>query len=98
MPHAPTLALALFVLLFMLLFNNTSSEGRCQLLRRETTNLAAASAHFDRIREDALVEAAAWRLATEVVERRREAMLRQREADEAQLAEILARERRSDEE
>ena len=44
------------------------------------------------------MEAAAWRLATEVVERRREAMSRQREADEAQLAEILARERRSDEE
>ena len=58
----------------------------------------AASAHFDRIREDAMVEAAAWRLATEDVERQREAMSRQGEADEAQLAEIFARERRSDEE
>ena len=68
------------------------------MLRRETTNLTAASARFNRKREDALMEAAAWRLATEVVERRREALSRQREADEAQLAEILARERRSDEE
>ena len=45
-----------------------------------------------------MAETAAWRLATEDVERQREVLLCQREADEAQLAEILARERRSDEE
>ena len=45
-----------------------------------------------------MAETAAWRLAIEDVERQREALSRQREADEAQLAEILARERRSDEE
>ena len=44
------------------------------------------------------MKAAARRLATKVVERQREALSRQREADEAQLAEILAWERRSDEE
>ena len=79
-------------------FTGATSYGRSQLLQRETANLRAATEHFDQIREDAIAETAAWRLATEDVERQREVLLRQREADEAQLAEILAQGRRSDEE
>ena len=79
-------------------FTGATSYRRSQLLQRETANLRAATEHFDRIREDAIAETAAWRLATEDVERQREVLLRQREADEAQLAEILAQGRRSDEE
>ena len=79
-------------------FNSATSDERCQLLQRETANLTAANEHFDRVREDAMAETAAWRLATEDVERQREALSRQRVEDEAQLAEIMARERRSDEE
>ena len=79
-------------------FAGASRDGRSQLLRRETVNLTAATGHFNRIRENAIAETAAWRLATEDVERQREVLLRQREADEAQLAQILAQGRRLDEE
>ena len=79
-------------------FARATRDGRSQLLQRETVNLTAATGHFNRIRENAIAETAAWRLATEDVERQREVLLRQREADEAQLAQILAQGRRLDEE
>lgn len=79
-------------------FNRATSNERCQLLQRETANLTAVNEHFGRARENARAETAAWRLATEDVERQREALSRQRVEDEAQLAEIMARKRRSDEE
>ena len=79
-------------------FTRATSNERCQLLRRETASLTAANEHLGQVREDVRAETAAWRLATENVERQREALSRQRAENEAQLAEIMARERRSDEE
>ena len=74
-------------------FAGATRDGRSRLLQRETANLTAATKHFNRI-----AETAAWRLATADVERQREILLRQREADEVQLAQILAHGHRLDEE
>ena len=79
-------------------FAGATRDERSRLLQRETANLTAATEHFNRIRETAIAETAAWRLATADVERQREILLRQREADEAQLAQILAHGHRLDEE
>ena len=80
------------------MFAGATRDGRSRLLQRETANLTAANEHFSRIRETAIAETAALRLATADVERQREILLRQREADEAQLAQILAHGHRLDEE
>ena len=79
-------------------FAGATRDGRSRLLQRETANLTAADKHFSRKRETAIAETAALRLATADVERQREILLRQREADEAQLAQILAHGHRLDEE
>ena len=77
-------------------FTGATRDRRCGLLRRETVNLLAVSNHFTWMREAAVAETAALRVATADIERQRQILLRQREADKARLAEIVAQQEGED--
>ena len=59
-------------------------------------NLLPVSNHFTWMREATVAETAALRVATTDIERQHEILLQQREADKAQLAEILAQQEGED--
>ena len=71
-------------------FTNATQDVRCQLPRKETANLRAVTSYVTQIREGVVAEAAALRSATADIGQRRKILLHQREADEAQIARIMA--------